>query len=121
MPAAGSLAGRARWVVVNYDVLSRHLAAIKAIPWGGLVVDEAHYIKNHKSARSRIVRDIAGAAASSPASGGGPPVYALTGTPLTNRPRDLFTLLQLVAHPLGRSFLSFAKRYCAAEQNDTAG
>ena len=33
-----------------------------------------------------------------------PPVYLLTGTPLTNRPRDLFVLLQLVGHPLGRSF-----------------
>ena len=32
-------------------------------------------------------------------------VYLLTGTPLTNRPRDLFVLLQLVGHPLGRSFL----------------
>ena len=105
-------------MIVNYDILSRHLDAIKSIAWGGLVVDEAHYIKNHKSARSRIVRDIAGAGASGPASAGGPPVYALTGTPLTNRPRDLFTLLQLVAHPFGRSFLSFAKRYCAAEEND---
>ena len=27
-------------------------------------------------------------------------------------------LLQLVGHPLGRSFLSFAKRYCAAERNE---
>ena len=47
-----------------------------------------------------------------------PAVYLLTGTPLTNRPRDLFALLQLVGHSLGRSFLSFAKRYCAAERND---
>ena len=36
---------------------------------------------------------------------------------MTNRPRDLFVLLQLVGHPLGRSFLSFAKRYCAAEDS----
>jgi SNF2 family DNA or RNA helicase len=45
-------------------------------------------------------------------------VYRLTGTPLTNRPRDLFVLLQLVGHSLGRSFLAFAKRYCAAERNE---
>ena len=45
-------------------------------------------------------------------------IYALTGTPLTNRPRDLFPLLQLVRHPMSRSFLSFAKRYCAAYRND---
>ncbi|MGH9310323.1 MAG: helicase-related protein, partial [Vicinamibacterales bacterium] len=30
----------------------------------------------------------------------------------------LFVLLQLVGHSLGRSFLAFAKRYCAAERND---
>ena len=44
-------------------------------------------------------------------------MYLLTGTPLTNRPRDLFVLLQLAGHSLGRSFLSFAKRYCAAVKN----
>ena len=44
-------------------------------------------------------------------------MYLLTGTPLTNRPRDLFVLLQLAGHALGRSFLSFAKRYCAAVKN----
>jgi SWI/SNF-related matrix-associated actin-dependent regulator 1 of chromatin subfamily A len=44
-------------------------------------------------------------------------LHALTGTPLTNRPRDLFPLLQLVGHPLGRSFLPFAQRYCAAYHN----
>ncbi|MBA2257395.1 MAG: hypothetical protein H0W18_00720 [Acidobacteria bacterium] len=42
----------------------------------------------------------------------------MTGTPLTSRPRDLFVLLQLVGHPLGRSFLAFAKRYCAAEKGE---
>ena len=45
-------------------------------------------------------------------------MYLLTGTPLTNRPRDLFVLLQLVGHPLGRSFIVFAKRYCAAEKTE---
>src|SRR5262245_48455284 len=40
-----------------------------------------------------------------------------TGTPLTNRPLDLFPLLQLARHPMARSFLSFAKRYCAAYHN----
>jgi SNF2 family DNA or RNA helicase len=52
-------------------------------------------------------------------------VHLLTGTPLTNRPRDLFPLLQLARHPMARSFLSFAKRYCAAVHNgygwDTSG
>jgi hypothetical protein len=57
--------------------------------------------------------DRAGASAEQPLA-----VQLLTGTPLTSRPRDLFVLLQLVGHPLGRSFLAFAKRYCAAEKGD---
>jgi SWI/SNF-related matrix-associated actin-dependent regulator 1 of chromatin subfamily A len=84
--------------------------------WAGIVFDEAHYLKNHTSMRSRLARRLADRAKSQGRRG--PAIYLLTGTPLTNRPRDLFVLLQLVGHPLGRSFLSFAKRYCAAERNE---
>ena len=104
------------WVIVNYDILGRHIEALGRVPWAGLVFDEAHYLKNHRSARSRLARQLADRAKNTSAAG--PAVYLLTGTPLTNRPRDLFVLLQLVGHPLGRSFLAFAKRYCAAERND---
>ncbi len=105
-----------RWVIVNYDVLGRHAETLAAVPWAALVFDEAHYLKNHTSARSRIARELTSAAAAlAPKE---PAVYLLTGTPLTNRPRDLFVLLQLAGHPLGRSFLSFAKRYCAAEKTE---
>jgi SWI/SNF-related matrix-associated actin-dependent regulator of chromatin subfamily A-like protein 1 len=103
------------WVIVNYDILSRHIERLGDRHWAGLVFDEAHYLKNHRSARSRLARQLADSAKSA---GADPAVYLLTGTPLTNRPRDLFVLLQLVGHPLGRSFLSFAKRYCAAERNE---
>ena len=110
-PAAG-----AEWTVVNYDILSKHLGALGKVPWAGIVFDEAHYLKNHTSARSRLARQLADRAVATAKQE--PAVYLLTGTPLTNRPRDLFVLLQLVGHSLGRSFLSFAKRYCAAEKND---
>src|SRR5262245_40819505 len=45
-------------------------------------------------------------------------IYLLTGTPMTNRPRDLFNLLSCVGHPSVRSFISFAQRYCDAYRND---
>jgi SNF2 family DNA or RNA helicase len=109
-PEAPPRPGYRGWVVVNYDLLSKHSAALGALPFTGVVFDEAHYLKNHTSQRSRLARTllekVPGAA-----------VHVLTGTPLTNRPRDLFPLLQLAGHPMARSFLSFAKRYCAAEHN----
>ncbi len=117
------------WVIVNYDLLAKHMDTLTGVAWAGLVFDEAHYLKNHTSARSKLARQLvaqvrpkadssAGTIRPTPAATTDPAVYLLTGTPLTNRPRDLFVLLQLVGHSLGRSFLSFAKRYCAAERND---
>jgi SWI/SNF-related matrix-associated actin-dependent regulator of chromatin subfamily A-like protein 1 len=99
------------WVILNYDILGKRIAQLGTVSWGGIIFDEAHFLKNHKSQRGAYARRLALEGR------GDPVVHALTGTPLTNRPRDLFPLLQLVHHPLGRSFLSFAKRYCAATQN----
>jgi SWI/SNF-related matrix-associated actin-dependent regulator of chromatin subfamily A-like protein 1 len=109
-PGAPPHRGWRGWVVVNYDILGRHEAALSALPWGGVVFDEAHYLKNHTSTRSKLARRLVDRV---PAAA----IHCLTGTPLTNRPRDLFPLLQVVRHPMARSFLSFAKRYCAAEHN----
>ena len=103
------------WVIVNYDILGRHMDALQRVPWAALVFDEAHYLKNHTSTRSKHARQLT---ATTSAAVPGLAVQLLTGTPLTSRPRDLFVLLQLAAHPLGRSFLAFAKRYCAAEKGD---
>jgi len=109
------IAPTAEWVIVNYDIVGRHLDDLLRVPWAALVFDEAHYLKNHTSARSKLSRQLTeAAAAASPTLA----VQLLTGTPLTSRPRDLFVLLQLAAHPLGRSFLSFARRYCAAEKGE---
>jgi SWI/SNF-related matrix-associated actin-dependent regulator of chromatin subfamily A-like protein 1 len=109
------ISSTAEWIVVNYDILARHIDNLLRVPWGALVFDEAHYLKNHTSARSKLSRQLTtAAAAANPTLA----VQLLTGTPLTSRPRDLFVLLQLAAHPLGRSFLSFAKRYCAAEKGE---
>lgn len=104
------------WVIVNYDILGKQMDTLGKRDWGGLVFDEAHYLKNHTSNRSKLARQLADRAKWH--TGPEPVVYLLTGTPLTNRPRDLFVLLQLVGHPLGRSFLAFAKRYCAAEKHE---
>jgi SWI/SNF-related matrix-associated actin-dependent regulator 1 of chromatin subfamily A len=110
----------ATWVIVNYDILGRHRDALEQVPWAAVVFDEAHYLKNHTSARSKLARELAVQASTSTSTKAAHPliVQLLTGTPLTSRPRDLFVLLQLVGHPLGRSFLAFAKRYCAAEKGE---
>ena len=94
------------WIIINYDILGKHLDVLMTHPWAGIVFDEAHYLKNHRSQRHRHSRQLVEPLSKEL------PIHMLTGTPLTNRPRDLFPLLQLANHSLGRSFVSFAKRYC---------
>lgn len=105
----------ARWVVVNYDRLSRHQRALAELPFEVVIADEAHAIKND-SARSKRTLELLGVHKHATTAGPSA-VYLLTGTPMTNRPRDLFNLLKAVRHPMAASFYSYAKRYCAASHN----
>ena len=69
--------------VVNYEILDRHLSWISRFGFKGMVVDEAHMIKNVQSQRSRNVLAIAESIrARTP--GAEPLLIALTGTPLIN-------------------------------------
>ena len=69
--------------VVNYDILDRHLSWISRFGFKGMVVDEAHMIKNTQSQRSRNVLAIADRIRAR-VPGGHPLLLALTGTPLIN-------------------------------------
>ncbi|MFM2182396.1 MAG: hypothetical protein RJB61_690 [Actinomycetota bacterium] len=98
----------ARWTIVNYDRLGRFAADLADIPFSVVVLDEAHYIKNRSARTKHAMTLLSGEPAG---------VYLLTGTPMTNRPRDLFQLLKAIGHPVSRSFYKFARRYCGAYNN----
>ena len=45
-----------RWTVVNYDLLGRFEDRFAGVEWGGVVVDEAHYIKNGSRRAAQVLR-----------------------------------------------------------------
>ena len=107
-----------RWIIVNYDLLGKYTERLQAIDWAGIILDEAHFIKNASKRTSHCLK-LLGVQAESRVPVIGPEyVFLLTGTPMTNRPKDLFNLFCCVGHPASRSFLSFAKRFCDAYRND---
>lgn len=114
----------ARWTVVNYDLLGKVEDALLTTPWAAIVVDEAHYIKNESQRTTRVLRLLGVGSGRQPV-GDPEVVYLLTGTPMANRPRDLFNLLKAVRHPISKNFYTYAMRYCAAYDNgfglDTRG
>ena len=106
-----------RWTVVNYDLLgsSRHRLARNAGPASSSTRRTTS--RTNRSAPStvptRCRRSVADRAPSPEA------VYLLTGTPMSNRPRDLFNLLKR-GPPPARAPASTATRSAIARPSTTA-
>jgi SNF2 family DNA or RNA helicase len=85
--------GFADIVIVNYEVLDRHAGWMATHGFRGMVVDEAHFIKNKKSQRSQHVLEIADRIRHRVAR---PLMMALTGTPLINHIDDFRAIWQFL-------------------------
>ncbi|MFI5952831.1 DEAD/DEAH box helicase [Cryptosporangium sp. NPDC051539] len=85
--------GYADIVVVNYEVLDRHVGWLGDFGFRGMVVDEAHFIKNKTSQRSQHVLELAERIRSRT---GQPLLMALTGTPLINDIDDFRAIWQFL-------------------------
>jgi hypothetical protein len=80
-------------VVVNYDVLDRHVGWLGTHGFRSMVVDEAHFIKNKSSQRSRNVLELSKRIRQRTAR---PLLMALTGTPLINDIEDFLAIWQFL-------------------------
>lgn len=87
-------------VIINYDILDRHISAIRNRRWDLVVLDEAHYIKSPEAKRTKLVL---GEKRWDPAREAWqviqPPIparirLALTGTPILNRPQEMWSLVE---------------------------
>jgi hypothetical protein len=83
--------GFADIVVVNYEVLDRHVGWLGDFGFRGMVVDEAHFIKNKSSQRSQHALELSERIR---ARTGRPLLMALTGTPLINDIEDFRAIWQ---------------------------
>ncbi|SDF40782.1 Helicase conserved C-terminal domain-containing protein [Blastococcus aurantiacus] len=95
--------GFADIVVVNYEVLDRHVGWLGEFGFRGMVVDEAHFIKNKTSQRSQNVLQLSERIRLRTAR---PLLMALTGTPLINDIDDFRAIWQFLgwiddSKPLG--------------------
>ena len=85
--------GFADIVIVNYEILDRHLGWMSDLGFRGMVVDEAHFIKNKASQRSQHVLEISQRIRTRI---GRPLLMALTGTPLINDIEDFRAIWQFL-------------------------
>ena len=95
--------GFADIVVLNYEILDRHIGWLGDFGFRGMVVDEAHFIKNKTAQRSQHVLALSDRIRSRTAR---PLLMALTGTPLINDIEDFRAIWQFLgwihdSKPLG--------------------
>ena len=72
-------------VLTSYSLLQRDEELFHACSYGGLILDEAQNIKNPTTRQSRAARKLVGGFR-----------VALTGTPLENRPLDLWSIMDFL-------------------------
>ena len=85
--------GFADIVVVNYEILDRHVGWLGEFGFGTMVVDEAHFIKNKQSQRSQNVLHLSEKIRARKAR---PLLMALTGTPLINDIEDFHAIWEFL-------------------------
>jgi SWI/SNF-related matrix-associated actin-dependent regulator 1 of chromatin subfamily A len=122
--AAGKIVPATDVVIVNYDILDKNADALRARVWDIMIADECHKAKNPLAKRTQFLLgkytwipeerhwniDIQPIAARRR--------VFLTGTPIVNRPVELWPVIRaLDPEGLGKFKSKFEKRYCGARHN----
>jgi SWI/SNF-related matrix-associated actin-dependent regulator 1 of chromatin subfamily A len=110
----GTKAPKTKWtltrpkiVIINYDILTpQWIKLLRRLKPQLVIVDEGHYIQSIKTRRTKAVKKLCK---------GIKYILCLTGTPMTNRPRNLWPMLNLLQPNHFPNFHEFGHRYCRPE------
>lgn len=93
--------------IINYDIVAHHVKSlISLLNPQVIILDEGHYIKNGKRKRTIAIKELTKNIRHK---------IILTGTPIENKPAELFNQISLINPKLFPSFFQYAKRYCGAQ------
>lgn len=87
--------------IINYEILDRFIPALEKQEWDLIVGDEAHRIKSPQALRTKAFLKLKAKRR-----------LLLTGTPVLNRPQELWTLLHWLNPSQWPSFAQYEARYC---------
>jgi len=89
--------------IINFDILHKFFPILITARWDCTIVDEFTYAKNLKTRRTKNTMQIVKRSSS---------VLLLSGTPILNRPVELFTALHMIDPLAWNNWFLFTQRYC---------
>jgi SNF2 family DNA or RNA helicase len=93
-------AARQALVVSTYSLVHRDLEHLAAVPWAGVILDEAQNIKNPETRQARAVRSLSAECR-----------MVLTGTPVENHVGDLWSIMEFLNPGLLGTAAEFKRRF----------
>lgn len=97
--------------IMSYNMVNKYYAEAEDLNYKLLVCDESHALIHNTSLRTKSVKYL---------SKGIDKIILISGTPLTSRPANLYTQLNMIAPEMFNNHQKFLDRYCNA-QKDPSG
>lgn len=99
--------GQSNIIIINYDLLFKYNALLSNLRFDCCIMDEFHYIKNNAAKRTKVAKLISRNIKS---------IILLSGTPLLNRPVEMFNGLNLIDPRKWNNWMEFTIKYCGGRQ-----
>ena len=90
-------------IIINYEILEAWVSFLKKLKPKTIILDEAHYTKNSKAIRTKAVQALCKNV---------PHIIAISGTPIVNRPKEIYNTLKILDPIKWKYYVSFAEKYC---------
>lgn len=104
------------WCIFTYEGMSKYLPYIIKAGFKTVIVDEAHNVKNMDAKRTKNLLNLVAPQEPEPGDKIIPNRLAITGTPIMNRPIELFALLVFLGVKNRSDYRDFMKTYTESKE-----
>lgn len=95
-------------LIINYDIVAAWLPVLKVKGFKVLIMDEIQYLKNSSTKRTKALKQLAK---------GINHVIGLSGTPIVNRPVEIYNALSIINSSAIPNFKEYTNKFCGAHYN----
>lgn len=108
-----AIRAKAKYTIINYDVIKKHIDLILKIPYDTIIIDEGHKISNRSSVATKLIFKIT-------AKDKDVDLYIVTGTPYKNHPSDIWSYLHAINPVKFSSYWAWVRKYFELVENPYA-